>query len=77
MSTRPEPRRATLRRDCRAEPSVAELLDDPVLQILMARDHVDRGDLEDLIERTRRHLNGDEPRHRPPARDILLADCWA
>jgi len=56
---------------------VAELLDDPVLQILMARDHVDRGDLEDLIERTRRHLNGDEPRHRPPARDILLADCWA
>jgi hypothetical protein len=39
-----------------AEPRVSELLDDPLLQMLMAVDGVERADLERLIQRTRRRL---------------------
>ncbi len=36
------------------EPTLSELLDDPILHLLMARDAITRGDLELLIERVRR-----------------------
>jgi hypothetical protein len=35
------------------EPSIADLLDDPVLQILMSRDGVERDALLDLIDAAR------------------------
>ncbi len=36
------------------EPTLSELIDDPILHLLMARDAVTRGDLELLIARVRR-----------------------
>jgi hypothetical protein len=58
------------------EPQVSELLDDPVLQMLMAVDGVERVYLEGLIQRTRRRLG-------PVARPLtgieaeLFAECRA
>jgi len=43
------------------EPRLSELLDDPILQALMARDGVDRPALEALIGAARRRLGLDEP----------------
>ncbi len=43
------------------EPRLSELLDDPVLQALMARDGIERPALEALIATTRRRLGLDEP----------------
>ncbi len=58
------------------EPSLAELLDDPVLQILMARDNVGRAELEELIANARRRLAFGTPQlYRPEIADILFADC--
>ncbi len=43
------------------EPRLSDLLDDPVLQALMARDGVGRPALEALIDAARRRLGLDEP----------------
>jgi hypothetical protein len=52
------------------EPPLSELLDDPVLHMLMARDHVERAELEDVIAYAQRRLGITKV---PP--DILFADC--
>lgn len=46
------------RRMLHGEPSVKELLDDPVIEAVMARDGVRRKDLETLIADVRCRLNG-------------------
>ena len=75
MSTRRPIRPSASRREA-DEPSLAELLDDPVMQILMERDHVRRAELEDLIAETRRRLAfGTRQLYRPEIADILFADC--
>jgi hypothetical protein len=58
------------------EPQVSELLDDPVLQMLMAVDGVERSYLEQLIRRTRRRLG---PGKRPLSgiEAELFAECQA
>ena len=40
---------------CR-EPSLAQLLADPLIQALMASDGVDRGELDTIIEAARRRI---------------------
>ena len=41
-----------LSNDCmKGEPSLAELLDEPIARLLMARDRVDRDLLEELVRR--------------------------
>jgi hypothetical protein len=59
-----------------AEPHVSELLDDPVLQMLMAVDGVERAYLEGLIRHTRRRLG---PAERSPTafEAELFAECRA
>ena len=37
------------------EPALSDVLDDPIVHLVMARDGVTRGDLELLIERVRRN----------------------
>ncbi len=63
------------------EPHLADLLEDSVLQILMRRDGVERADLEALIRRVRRKLDGAQ---RRPGDDgaaqfaaSLYAECLA
>jgi len=59
-----------------AEPALAELLEDPVLRILMDRDHVDRALLDRLIRDTRERLGAGAPvAVPPPVPDILFQDC--
>ena len=43
------------------EPRLRDMLDDPTLQTLMARDGIERPALEALIAATRRRLGLDEP----------------
>lgn len=62
------------------EPSIAELLDDPVLQILMARDGVRRGELLDIVDAARARLGIDTamPAARRSAFEAtLFAECRA
>ena len=60
-----------------AEPALADLLDDPVLHVLMDRDHVDRALLDRLIRETRERLGSAAPLAvlPPPVPDILFQDC--
>lgn len=51
------------------EPSIKELLDDPVIEAVMARDGVRRKELEHLIADVRGRLNG---HHGPQAKDCSL-----
>ena len=45
-------RSASLSQDCmKGEPSLSELLDEPIARLLMARDHVDPDLLEELVRR--------------------------
>ena len=53
---------------CDGEPALADLLDDPVLHVLMARDHVDRADLQALIQVAQQHL---------AVRKVSAAGCCA
>ena len=46
------------------EPRLDELLDDPILHLLLARDGVSADELRALIERTRQRL-GLAPRRKP------------
>jgi len=57
-----------------AEPRVSELLDDPLLQMLMAVDGVERAYLERLIRRTRRRL-GSVVRPLSGIEADVLAEC--
>lgn len=59
----PSDRAFRTRRDDR-EPAVEELLDDPVLHAVMARDGIDRATLEAVIADARRRL-GPPPRRSP------------
>ena len=54
------------------EPSIAELLDDPVLQILMKRDGVARDELLDIIDTARLRLGA-----VAPFEAMLFAECRA
>ena len=46
----PRPEQARLTDDCMTgEPTLEELLDEPIVQLLMARDHVDPTVLEELL----------------------------
>ena len=57
------------------EPLVEELLDDPIVQALMARDGVTRPALEALIARLRRRLGpGDDALYASLEAKLLL-DC--
>ena len=56
------------------EPALAELLDDPVLHILMARDGVDRQALDSVIADARRKLNLVA---QSPFELTLFAECRA
>jgi hypothetical protein len=42
------------------EPSLAEVLDDPLVQAVMARDGVERSEIEDLAQSVRRASWADE-----------------
>jgi hypothetical protein len=57
-----------------AEPSLRELLDDPVLLALMTRDRVSRRQLETLIGRIRHRLGFDA---MPGFEATLFAECRA
>jgi hypothetical protein len=58
------------------EPSLDELLDDPALHALMARDGVDRPTLEAVIADARRKLGlgGSRP---STLEATLFAECWS
>ncbi|WAP68156.1 hypothetical protein [Jiella pelagia] len=48
----PSGRRPGLSEDCmKGEPTLEELLDEPIARLLMARDHVDPQLLEELVRR--------------------------
>ena len=49
------------------EPPLSELLADPILHLLMARDGISLAELQRLIESTRRHRNIDPAPLRPGA----------
>lgn len=56
------------------EPRLSDLLDDPVLHILMARDGIDRDTLDAVIDDARRKLGYGGP---SPFELTLLAECHA
>lgn len=58
------------------EPALEELLDDPVLHAVMARDGIDRATLEAVIADARRRL-GPGRHHPAPGEESLLAECRA
>jgi hypothetical protein len=64
---------ATYRRD--AEPDLNELLNDPTLITLMARDGVDRHSLERLIRSTRSRLGLVHPSAASLFEASLFAEC--
>jgi hypothetical protein len=58
------------------EPRLDEILDDPILQLLMARDGVDRRSLGRIVHGARRRLGLEGP--SPAVADaILFAECSA
>ena len=63
------------------EPTIRELLDDPVLQILLARDGVTRAELLDVVDRARARLGLGAPAEPASAaaafEATLFAECCA
>jgi hypothetical protein len=62
------------------EPSIGELLDDPILQILMARDGVRRGELLDIVDAARARLGigmATPAARRSAFEATLFAECGA
>ena len=59
--------RDALVKDC--EPTLADLLNDPVLAALLAGDHIERADLEAVIRRAQRRLAPRGPATTP------IAEC--
>jgi hypothetical protein len=59
------------------EPSLAELLDDPVLQLLMARDGINRADLLDVIDTARARLGVTHETPHFLFEKTLFAECRA
>jgi hypothetical protein len=59
------------------EPSLVDLLDDSVLQTLMARDRVSRRALEDLIRQTRQRLAVDAEAAALSAQALYEATVFA
>lgn len=53
--------------DARNEPSLREILDDPIVKSIMARDNVTRADLERLIETYRGNRAADRMNAGRPA----------
>jgi hypothetical protein len=70
---RPYDRNPRVRRDD-PEPTIRDLLADPVLQALMARDRVGRAELLDIVDVARMRLGIAEPR-TGAAIDPAFADC--
>lgn len=56
------------------EPVLEELLDDPVLHAVMARDGIDRATLEAVIADARRRL-GSGRHHPAPTEQAVPAEC--
>lgn len=61
------------RRRLDGEPSIKELLDDPVIEAVMARDGVRRKELEHLIDDVRGRLAGRDRRREAGERELFLA----
>jgi hypothetical protein len=59
------------------EPSIHDLLGDPVLQILMARDGVARDELLDIVDAARTRLGLDDARAHAAFEATLFAECRA
>jgi hypothetical protein len=59
------------------EPSIRELLADPVLQLLMTRDRVGRTELLDLVDDARVRLGLDTPSAAAAFEATLFAECRA
>ena len=59
------------------EPSIHDLLGDPVLQILMARDGVSRDELLDVVDAARARLGLDDARVHGAFEATLFAECRA
>jgi hypothetical protein len=57
------------------EPSLGELLGDPVLHLLMARDGVACADLLDIVDAARSRLGVDAPRAQAVFEASLCAEC--
>lgn len=53
---------------CRGEPSLSEILEDPIVQDLMVRDGIERASLELLVGRMREK--------RTDAEAILASNFW-
>lgn len=61
------------RRRLDGEPSIKELLDDPVIEAVMARDGVRRKELELLIDDVRGRLAGRDRRREADECELFLA----
>lgn len=63
-------------RHIEAEPRLSDMLSDPTLHALMARDGVDRTTLERLVAATRQRLALPVPLSTPEAFEaVLFAEC--
>lgn len=71
---RPFDRNPRVRRDD-PEPSIRELLADPVLQLLMARDRVECGQLLKIVKDARSRLGVLVQPQQAVAEDMLCAEC--
>jgi hypothetical protein len=71
------PRRNPRVRAADPEPSVNELLDDPVLQILMSRDGVGRDELLEIIDAARLRLGVADEASAVLFERTLFAECRA
>lgn len=76
FSRRPYDRNPRVRRDD-PEPSIHDLLADPVLQLLMSRDGVSSTQLLDILDRARVRLSRDERSAHAAFEATLFAECRA
>ena len=73
---RPYDRNPRVRRDD-PEPSVHDLLADPVLRLLMSRDGVSSAQLLDILDQARARLSRDEMSAHAAFEAMLFAECRA
>ncbi|HEX2117444.1 MAG TPA: hypothetical protein VHM01_23825 [Alphaproteobacteria bacterium] len=71
MTGEARPSAGPWRRRLDGEPSIQELLDDPVIEAVMARDGVDRAELEHLIDDVRGRLAARDIRRQRAERKVL------
>jgi hypothetical protein len=71
MTGEAQPSAGPWRRRLDGEPSIQELLDDPVIEAVMARDGVGRVELEHLIDDVRERLIARKSRRQRAERQAL------